>query len=46
VTALLRNVAGAFGAVAKVAERIAAIGVLVAAGWHDDDPVPYDPLIS
>jgi hypothetical protein len=37
---------GAVGVVARVAERAAVVGLLVAAGWHDDDPVPHDPLIS
>ena len=44
--ALIRNVTGSVGAVTKLATRIAAIGVLVAATWDDDDPVAYDPLIS
>jgi hypothetical protein len=34
------------GAVAKVAQRCAAIGLLVVATWDDDDPVAYDPLLT
>jgi len=47
VTTLLRTVTGAFGGVAKAAERCAAIGLLLlAAGWDDDDPGAYDPLLT
>jgi hypothetical protein len=43
---LFRGVWDALGAVARAAERVAAIGVLVAAAWDDDDPTPDDPLLS
>jgi hypothetical protein len=46
VTSPFRSVTDTIGAVAKLASRIAAIGLLVAATWDDDDPVDYDPLIS
>jgi hypothetical protein len=46
VTTLLRSVTDAVGGVARMAARMAAIGVLVVAAWDDDDPVAHDPLLS
>jgi len=46
VTTLLRTVTGAFGGFARAAERCAAIGLLLLAGWDDDDPGSYDPLLT
>ncbi len=43
---LLRSVTGAVGGVARMAARMAAIGVLVVAAWDDKDPVVHDPLLS
>jgi hypothetical protein len=46
VTTLLRSVSDAVGGVARTAARLAAISVLIAAAWDDDDPVAHDPLLS
>jgi hypothetical protein len=46
VTTLLQTVATAVGAATKMVVRGAAIGLLVAARWDDDDPVAYDPLLT
>lgn len=46
MSTLLRNVTDVVGLFTKLAERAAAIGVLVVAGWDDDDTGSYDPLIT